>query len=852
MHAPLRVTLALAALCPALLAQNTTPVAHQHEVLELEQVAVTAINAIDRAAVDLEDLARADAGLPPRFAIPHEVLVDPFSHGTLEVLEDELLLWRLRVQAPQATSINLGFRRYVMPEGGQLLIYSADGTQVVRPFTSADNEAHGELWTPVVRADEIVVELSLPGDAFADLELELTHIGYGYRGFGTKDGAGESGSCNVDVVCPEGDDWANEIPSVGVISTGGSTFCTGFMVNNTANDRTPYFVTANHCGIGSGNAASLVVYWNYETTTCDGPLDGTLNQFNTGSSFRASYSPSDVTLVELDDDPNPDWGVTFSGWDRSGADESGAIAIHHPSTDEKRISFEFEPTTTTTYLGDDSPGNGTHVRVEDWDIGTTEGGSSGSPLYNPDHQVVGQLHGGFAACGNDLEDWYGKWSLSWTGGGTASSRLSDWLDPLGTGAVELDTLGVGLSVSPGGTVVHEGPIGGPFSNPTTTYTLKNASDGPVDYEVALTNVIGFLLDGGTSNLSGTLAVGATTTVDVTMDASFASLGGGLYSESIVFSDLTNGIASTRLHTLEIGRVTVHSWPLDTDPGWTTQGAWAYGQPTGGGGEFGLPDPTSGATGPNVYGYNLAGDYTNNMAQRHLTSEPFNCQGLSGVRVRFMRWLNVEQPLYDHAYLRASNDGTNWTTIWENGSEITESSWSQQEYDISAVADGQPSVQLRWTQGTTDGSWLFSGWNIDDVEVNGLVPATFTQYGVGLAGAGGITPTISAQGSTQIGSPFSVVVDDTLGGSVGILAVGGEETALPFFGGSLLVAGNVTLLVFPTGGASGVPGAGGFGVNVTLQDVAFTGLTFHVQGWVRDPSAVQGIALSDGIHLFIEY
>ena len=67
-----------------------------------------------------------------------------------------------------------------------------------------------------------------------------------------------------------------------------------------------------------------------------------------------------------------------------------------------------------------------------------------------------------------------------------------------------------------------------------------------------------------------------------------------------------------------------SFSLDTDPSWTTEGEWAFGQPTGGGGTDGVPDPTIGYTGSNVYGYNLSGDYTNNLSETHLTSTVIDC------------------------------------------------------------------------------------------------------------------------------------------------------------------------------------------------------------------------------------
>jgi len=815
--------------------------------------------------------------------------------------------------------------------------------------------------------------VTIPATKVDGMDLELGSINVGYRGFGevmaSLDDDLRSGSCNVDVICPEGDDWRAEIASVGVISTGGSTFCTGFMVNNTAQDLTPYFMTANHCGVNSSNAASLVVYWNYENSTCrpvgssasGGPGDGSLSQFQTGSYFRASNSASDFTLVELDEDPDPAWEVSFAGWDRSGAEATTAVGIHHPNTDEKRISFEYATTQTTSYLGTTVPGDGSHVRVIDWDLGTTEPGSSGSPLFDQNHRVIGQLHGGYAACGNDESDWYGRFSVSWTGGGTSSTRLSNWLDPGSTGATTVNTIsGVigGMTLSPSGAVSHAGPVGGPFTNPTVTYTLGNTSAESIPYRARLTESFGMLLNGGTADVTGTLAAnGGSAQVVVTLGAAIEALPAGAYVETIEFIDEAASVVKTRTHTVEVGRVLyasvdvpkpindnstitsvievtdsfcvadvnvdvnithtyrgdltvelispggvtvrlhnrtgssaddiittyddeggtvpdgpglladfvnslsagtwtlrvqdhaggdtgtlnswalsmvpggatcppeaqsvsvtlpqmqtsnitltastgsgnpleyiieslpahgilrdpnggiigsvpytligngnvvrytpnpisyagtdgftfsaydgqpsnvaevsivvggpqlVHAWTLDTNPGWTTQGLWAWGQPTGGGGAYGNPDPTSGYTGANVYGYNLNGDYTNSMAETHLTSTPIDCTGLSGVTLKFWRWLGVERNAYDHAYVRVSNNGTTWTTIWENPStHLTDSAWIQQEFDISAIADDRATVYLRWTMGTTDGSWTYCGWNIDDIEIWGLAPS----------------------------------------------------------------------------------------------------------------------------------
>ncbi len=693
------------------------PTAWTHDVLPLSAVASFAAPVVDIETVRLEDIEREAQGLPPRYAIVNPVSLSPETDGTWEPVGDRTWLWRLRIESPGAVSLNLGCDRFWLPAGAFLFLYPAQGGDA-RLFTAADNEAHGQLWTPVVLADDIVVELTVPAKARHAVELELTSVNVGYRGFGELL-EGRSGWCNNDVVCPEGDPWRDEIQSVGVISTGGSLFCTGFMVNNTAEDQTPYFMTANHCGINAGNASSLVVYWNFQSPNCGDQGGGSLADNQTGSYWRAAYSASDFTLVELDDGPDPDWNITFAGWDRTSANPSSAVAIHHPNCDEKSISFEYQACTTTSYLGSSSPGDGTHIRVADWDDGTTEPGSSGSPLFDQDHRVVGQLHGGYAACGNNEPDWYGRLSVSWTGGGTNATRLRNWLDPISSGAQTLDLLapGVeGLNVTPADGLAASGNPGGPFTPASKSYLLENQGNYGINYSVtADQNWV------SVSNPTGYLGPLSSAYVIVSINSNANSLGVGLYEATVSFVNLTDHLGdTTRPVTLQVGIPgPVYTFDLNSDPGWTGQGQWAFGSPTGGGGEYGWPDPTSGHTGSNVFGYNLYGDYANNLPEHHLTTTALDCSELSAVSLRFWRWLGVETPLYDHAYVRVSNNGSSWTTIWENGDYVEDASWQFQVFDISAIADGQPTVYIRWTMGTTDASWRYCGWNIDDIQIWGL-------------------------------------------------------------------------------------------------------------------------------------
>jgi len=275
----------------------------------------------------------------------------------------------------------------------------------------------------------------------------------------------------------------------------------------------------------------------------------------------------------------------------------------------------------------------------------------------------------------------------------------------------------GMRVSPGTGLVAEGPSGGPFTPNSIVYTVENMGDTAISFVV--TKAASWIT---ITNDAGTIPAQGSALVTVSINSAADALADGGYEDLVYFTNTTDhkGDTSREVH-LGVGvPVVIYEWNMDTNPGWTTQGQWAWGQPTGDGGDWGGPDPSSGYTGSYVYGYNLSGDYTNNMPEYHLTSGAIDCTDLADVTLVFRRWLGVENDTYDHAYVRVSTNGTTWSTIWQNGSsDVTDSSWQLQEFDISDVADDESTVYLRWTMGTTDGGWIYCGWNIDDVQIKAL-------------------------------------------------------------------------------------------------------------------------------------
>jgi gingipain R len=272
----------------------------------------------------------------------------------------------------------------------------------------------------------------------------------------------------------------------------------------------------------------------------------------------------------------------------------------------------------------------------------------------------------------------------------------------------------GITVTPESGLAAEGNAGGPFAPNEKIYTVTNDGSQPVDFTAAA--AASWL---NVTPSSGNLPPNGTANITVKLGDAVKGFGEGHWKTSVKIVNVTSHEGDTERAvgvTVGVPRP-VYEWPLDVDPGWTKEGAWGFGAPQGkGGGKFGSPDPTSGHTGANVYGYELAGNYPNNLPEKHLTTKPIDCTKLTRVTLKFWRWLNVEGSEFDRAFVRVSTDGMKWTTVWENGADIADKGWQPIELDISVIADGKPNVLVRWTMGATDEGLQASGWNLDDVQI----------------------------------------------------------------------------------------------------------------------------------------
>ena len=403
----------------------------------------SSVETVTMESVDVQSLLDEDKlsgkDVPFRFGHGREVSFDLQSSGTWEYLLNGDRVWRLAVQLSGAYSINIIYDDFFMPPSGEFFVYSENKSYVIGAFTEENNKDDGIFATQPVPGDHIILEYIEPAEVLGQGRVRLWKVIHAYRNlFGFKDARGynDSGSCNNNVNCPEGMLWQDHNRAVAMILTsGGSRICTGSLVNNVQQDQTQYFLTANHC-LGGNN--SWIFMFNYESPGCanqDGPTSQTVQ----GSVLRASRSTSDFALLELTETIPALYNVNYAGWSAEDVPPQQPVGIHHPSGDIKKISFDYDVGISDGWSGND----GSHWRVASWEDGTTEPGSSGSPLFDNNYRVVGQLHGGQASCSFNFNDYYGKVSASWDWGNSSSNRLKDWLDPENTGTLVLDSYDTG-------------------------------------------------------------------------------------------------------------------------------------------------------------------------------------------------------------------------------------------------------------------------------------------------------------------------------------------------------------------------------------------------------------------------
>ena len=426
---------------------------------DLPNVTAFRLATFDLKSLQDEDVINdQDKSKPWRFG--HDIYVDHNfnDEGEWTILDNGDKIWRMSYKSKDALTLNFMFDVFNIPEGSKLYIYNSDKTDLIRPFTHHNNNVEEVLGTWFVQGNQATIEYYQPANVSGEARLTVGSVIHGYRSAATyQKGLNDSGACNQDVDCditPSGADpfgldtvKENVKKANAMIVVGGGGACSGTLVNNTNNDGTPYFITANHCGTNVGGWA-FRFNWRSPNISCSTNVNSTNGSFNqtvSGAVLRANSSQSDMNLVEITD---PSFFTTnatnlvWAGWNRSKTMTPVVnFGIHHPSGDIQKVCREDDGAyrQVVNFFGN---ANTQMWYINQWELGVTEPGSSGSALYNETGHLIGMLSGGSAACSgtsnNGGVDFYGRFGVAWDFGGSQSSRLREWLDPSNSGVEILD------------------------------------------------------------------------------------------------------------------------------------------------------------------------------------------------------------------------------------------------------------------------------------------------------------------------------------------------------------------------------------------------------------------------------
>lgn len=463
----------------------------------------------DAEAAHADDELRAAAGKLRLYGRFVSTDVDLNNAGRWTELHNGDRVWRVHLVSAGALATELFFSDYVMPRGATVYVYDDAGEQLHGGYTDYNEQANGEFSTDMIFGESCVVEYYEPAEVRGLGYLRIDRIVHAYRDVGP-DGTELTGVCEVDVNCPEGANWTEQrdaVMRIRVVIPSGTGYCSGALVNNTAQNCLGYVLTAFHCGEEStdANFSSYQFRWRYQRPSCG---TGSASGFTmTGCVRRADsndgggHTGSDFMLVELNNAIPPGYTPYYAGWDATGVGSSSGVSIHHPDADVKKISTYASNLGSGSWHGLTS---GSHWRVT-WVAsanghGVTEGGSSGSPIFNSAKRIIGTLTGGASCCevngcdlpgsGPSAQDYYGKMSYHW---GTlnpnpAGEELHWWLDPNGLGEVldgSYDPCSTGIDERPGVAMLAL------FPNPATQqFTVTYPKDIAQVERLTLTDVTG--------------------------------------------------------------------------------------------------------------------------------------------------------------------------------------------------------------------------------------------------------------------------------------------------------------------------------------------------------------------------
>jgi hypothetical protein len=428
------------------------------------------------------------------------VRFSPLTAGSLSRTPDGGFVWTLGLESPEATALRMHFSNVSLPENAKLYIFNVNG-EAFGPYTGTGPDDSGDFWSHTVSGSVAYVQLRQFGPISAS-ELQSTRFSISDIGFlgkkfllpflqqlrehsehisQTEEHCSYNAPCIEDASCYSGGAINNAkyaVAHMQWVEYPWLYYCSGGLAADTVDtSQIPYFLTANHCVSTDSTANTIEFYWQYRTSSCGGACYDPVGAVprTLGADVLATGTTGDYTLMQLHETPPP--GSVFMGW------TSSPVAFSN-GTELFRISYpQGAPQAYSRHRVDTSKPTcggwprGSWIYTHDI-VGATEGGSSGSPVYNLSGQIVGQLSG---ACGYNPEDPCDFNNNATVDGAFAAyfSAVQQWLDPP-SGGDTMHVAWIRTGTRPNGSKYDVGAAvkvvdenGSPVQGATVTGTLSS-------------------------------------------------------------------------------------------------------------------------------------------------------------------------------------------------------------------------------------------------------------------------------------------------------------------------------------------------------------------------------------------
>lgn len=352
----------------------------------------------------------------------------------------DVIIYRLLIHSENAKSINLIFEPITLPDNAKMFLCRPDGGEIYGAYTNKSFAGNIFATTPV-SGDSIMIQCEVPIATSDSFTATISAVNTGFDQLRALPAIRKAQYCETDIVC-QSEGVEDQSRATCLIIINGIRYCSGTLIA-TNNNPESFVLTSAHCLRDIANdlfdstlANRSIFYFGYNTPICETNIVSTYEKSISGSTVASSHTGKDMVLLKLSQRPPVDYMTYESGWNIEQAPRGPVTCIHHPNGDLKKISISDNDPSPISFAVD-GLSEDTHWLVDVWNVGITESGSSGAPLYDANGLLIGALSGGSSFCNNRGDDKFWRLNNVWDDFSSAPTDMMSVIDPSLSGITRL-------------------------------------------------------------------------------------------------------------------------------------------------------------------------------------------------------------------------------------------------------------------------------------------------------------------------------------------------------------------------------------------------------------------------------